>query len=147
MAVDDTTKNIRVPDEAKHEYPSIANNILHSMFKSLHIKLNQTRVTKDEDYYGYKAYISHILSKSKSSCDTWMKGNGFYMDSSGELDNFTLWNTNPEETTDKGIKPFKQTSSNLGFVERQELFKTDAYQSVIYSGYNIFFLIEICLMQ
>ena len=57
--------------------------------------------------------VSHILSKSHGACDTWMKSQGFYLDSAGNFDHF-------DHMVGADIIP----SNNTGFIKRQMLFQT-----------------------
>ena len=47
---------LRVPSNADgyREYPSVCNNLLHSMIKSCNIYLNQHLITKDSNDYNYR---------------------------------------------------------------------------------------------
>jgi len=50
----------KVPDTAKIVAP--VNNILHSLFESVHLKINDQPITKSGGNYPYKAYISNLLT-------------------------------------------------------------------------------------
>ena len=52
---------------------SVVNNLLHSLFTSIDLYLNNKLVTSNSDTYPYRAYIEHLLSYNTSSKDTQLR--------------------------------------------------------------------------
>lgn len=53
-----------LPDKTKNVAP--VNNILHSLFDTYRMKINDTLVTKNSSYYPYRAYITNCLTYSSA---------------------------------------------------------------------------------
>ena len=53
------------------------NNILHSLFSSVNVKLNNADVNPNSDYYPYKAYVANLLSYSDTAKSSWMQTFGW----------------------------------------------------------------------
>jgi hypothetical protein len=61
------------------------NNLLHSMFSSLSISLNEKPVTIHETNYHYKAYIVKLLNYGSDASSTNLISSFWYLDSPEEL--------------------------------------------------------------
>jgi hypothetical protein len=105
------TKDNSLPDTAKKVAP--VNNILHSMFESVSLRVNDQPITKSASNYPYKAYINNTLSYPSIVKVAQLQTEGFYPD----------------------ISPHMDTSThNTGWLERNNLFRknneaTGAYKS------------------
>lgn len=90
----------------RREDVSVSNNLLHSLFDSITVSINNVNVSPNADNYGYKAYIEQLLNYSKPAADTALTSSLFYLD------------------VDKSGKGnFDATKDNLGFAKRQEKIK------------------------
>ena len=85
------------------------NNLLHSMFSQVKIKLNDKDVENSNSYYHYKAYLENLLSYSDEIKRTYLENEGWLNDSSYYFDETKL--------TDNDQK------LNQGFVARRSKFK------------------------
>jgi len=81
-------------------------NVLHSLWKSVDVKLNSSLVSSTGTDYMYKALLENLISYSKTAKETQLESIGF----TGESGYFPA--TNPEST------PFNQ-----GLTKRFKLFK------------------------
>jgi hypothetical protein len=78
------TKNDgNLPDTAKKV--SIINNILHSIFESVRLVINDIPLTKTPNNYGYKAYMSDVLSYSNQIKAAQLATQGYYPDLSDHM--------------------------------------------------------------
>ena len=78
------------------------NNILHSIFKNLRIKLNDFEITKQSSLYPYKSYISTCLTYSSYVKSCQLQSQGYYNDLSNH---------------------FSADNTNSGFLQRSCLFR------------------------
>ena len=62
------------------------NNIFHSLWSQVQVKLKDCIVSHPSPNYGYQAYIENLLNFSKQSKDTWMTSVGWYMDQATKFD-------------------------------------------------------------
>ena len=95
-------KDGSVPDTAKLVAPVA--NVLHSLFESVSVKVNDQPITKSASSYPYKAYITSVLTYPAFVKVTQLTTEGFYQDIGGHMD--------PIET-------------NTGFEERCNIFRKD----------------------
>ena len=96
------SKDNSLPDTAKKVAP--VNNILHSLFESITLKINDLPITKTGSCYPYKAYITSTLSYPSIVKVAQLQTEGFYPD----------------------IAPHMDTSdSNTAFSEKNNLFRKD----------------------
>ena len=65
------------------------NNIFHSLWSQVQVKLKDCIVSHPSPNYGYQAYIENLLNFSKQSKDTWMTSIGWYMDQATKFDDAT----------------------------------------------------------
>jgi len=80
------------------------NNIGHSMFKNIEVKLNSSDFHGNSSVNaGLKSYIEHILSLEKCAVETHAQASGFFLDSEGAHD--------------------AVDQTNDGFVKRKEMIK------------------------
>jgi len=56
------------------------NNMLHSLFSSVEIKINNHLVNSDSSLYYYKAYLRTLLTYPGDSKNSWLQSSGFYKD-------------------------------------------------------------------
>lgn len=70
------------PTEVNKEHPkmSVVNNLLHSLFKSCNVYLNNVCVSSDNLYH-YRSYIENILSYGGDSVKTHLTSCGWLLDS------------------------------------------------------------------
>ena len=95
-------KDNSLPDTNKNV--ALVNNILHSTFKSVTLKINDQPITKSASNYPYKAYITSTLSYPSFVKVAQLQTEGYYPDISGHMDTST---------------------NNSGFTERNQLFRKD----------------------
>ena len=62
------------------------NNIFHSLWSQVQVKLKDCIVSHPSPNYGYQAYIENLLNFSKQSKDTWMASVGWCMDQATKFD-------------------------------------------------------------
>lgn len=63
---------------------TVANNILHSLFQSFELKINNTVIGIDYNYM-YKAYVLNLLSYNNLVKNAQLRGEGWYSDVMGEF--------------------------------------------------------------
>lgn len=92
--------------EATRLWP--ANNLAHTLFKQISVRLNGTLISPQTDTYHYKAYLETLLNYNRNEGETVLKPQGWYnaLDFPPEL---TANNTNTE---DDGHEAFNALSSN-----------------------------------
>ena len=93
-------KDGSLPDTTKTVAP--VNNILHSLFQSVRLTINDQPITTSPLNYQYKSYISNCLTYSSLVKAAQLATEGWYADFSGH---------------------FGPTDSNSGFKERSALFR------------------------
>jgi len=96
------TKDSSLPDTAKKVAP--VNNIVHSLFESVTLKINDQPITKSASNYPYKAYITQTLSYPSIVKVNQLQAEGFYGDVAPHMDT---------------------TTDNTSFDERSNLFRKD----------------------
>ena len=89
---------------AKGVMVSLSNNILHSMFESVRLTINDMPISVSPNNYPYKAYIANCLTYSSFVKAAQLSCQGWYSDSSARME--------PDE-------------DNTGWSERSSLFKED----------------------
>jgi len=67
-----------LPDAAKTVAP--VNNILHSLFETVRVKINDDLVAKNPSYYPYKAYITNCLTYSSPYKAAQLACEGYFQD-------------------------------------------------------------------
>ena len=72
-----------VPETAKSV--SVVNNTLHSLFKSVRIKINDYEITKQPQLYAYRAYIAACLTYSSFCKSAQLQSQGYYADLSSHM--------------------------------------------------------------
>ena len=87
---------------AKGTNVSVVNNLMHSLFESVRLTINDLPITVSPNNYPYKAYISNCLTYSASVKAAQLACQGWYSDLASHM--------NPGET-------------NIGWIERANLFK------------------------
>lgn len=68
--------------------PSIVNNILHSLFRSCSIYLNNKLVSSSDSNYHYRAYIENLLNYGTDAVNTHIETEGWVIDND-DLDDLT----------------------------------------------------------
>ena len=89
------------------------NNLLHSLFHSVRLVVNDKPITSSESHYPYKAYITHCLTFSAETKSCQLACQGYYSDLAGH---------------------FGPDSNNTGFNNRSQLFRVDGKKTNPYSG-------------
>ena len=56
----------------------LVNNIAHSLFKQISVRLNKTLISPQTDTYHYKAYLETILNYNRDDGETILKPQGWY---------------------------------------------------------------------
>lgn len=89
---------------------STVNNLLHSMFESVRLIINDNPITISPSSYGYKCYFSNVLTYSTEVKAAQLQTQGFYPDTSehmgpvvdngGFTDRMSLFRKNFELTTE-----------------------------------------------
>ena len=74
------------------------NNIFHSLFQNVEVKLNQKTVTDSDQNYHYLAYLTNLMSYSPEFFETQGALFGWVMDESGSMDANTLVATTTKST-------------------------------------------------
>ena len=74
------------------------NNIFHSLFQNVEVKLNQKTVTDSDQNYHYLAYLTKLMSYSPEFFETQGALFGWVMDESGSMDANTLVATTTKST-------------------------------------------------
>lgn len=98
-----TTASGALPDTAKKVAPR--NNVLHTLWESCRIFINDVLLTTNARDYNYKSYISTAISYSLGAKSTHLQSSGWYSDSAGMFNDVT--------------------ANNAGFEERHKLFRID----------------------
>ena len=89
---------------AAGKFVGTANNLLHSMFESVRLTINDMPISVSPNNYPYKAYISNCLTYSTFVKSAQLACQGWYTDTSSHMDS---------------------SENNIGWVERSNLFKVD----------------------
>ena len=63
------------------------NNIFHTIFSQVQVKLKDTVISHPSPNYSYRAYLENLLNFSSDAKNSWMKNQGWYFD---EADKFEL---------------------------------------------------------
>ena len=95
-------KNNSVPAKTVKVAP--INNILHSMFESVSLKINDQPITKSASNYPYKAYITNTLTYPSFVKVSQLQTEGFYSDLAGHMG---------------------PVSNNTGFNQRNQIFRKE----------------------
>ena len=77
----------------------LANNLAHTLFKQINVRLNGTLISPQTDTYHLKAYIETILNHDQDDGDTLLTPHGWYnclgVPNDGDADELTLNKLNP----------------------------------------------------
>ena len=92
--------------EATRLWP--ANNLAHTLFKQISVRLNGTLISPQTDTYHYKAYLETLLNYSRQDGETVLKPQGWYI----ALDFPTQMTVNNTNTEGEGHEAFQALSSN-----------------------------------
>ena len=87
------------------------NNILHSLFESVRLTVNDIPISKSPNNYGYKAYINNALTYSQIVKDTQLSQQGWFSDLSSQMETST---------------------NNTGFLQRNWMFRKNFKQTNAY---------------
>jgi len=80
------------------------NNILHSLFESVRITINDFLISTSSNHYPYKSYITTCLTYSSMAKNSHLNTQGYYQDLSSHMG---------------------PVDSNTGWVERKNLFRDE----------------------
>jgi len=61
------------------------NNMLHSLFKTVNLKLNGESVTSSPDFYYLKSYLENLMTFERSVKTSWLQSSGYGEDNPGVL--------------------------------------------------------------
>jgi hypothetical protein len=86
------------------------NNLFHSMFSQVQVKIGNTEVENTNSHYGYRAYLENLLCYDREAKSTWLQMEGWFQDTAGKFDEIT----DIAYAKDTGV-----TSGNLGFYNRR----------------------------
>lgn len=89
------------------------NNVLHSLFSSVQVQLEDVHVNPSPDNYMYKAYIQNVLGYGVEAQSNHLQAHGWYKDTTTQF-----------ESTGTG---------NGGFVQRNKLFRLDGAEGGVYT--------------
>jgi len=78
VAIKITKADGNLPDALKTVAP--CNNILHSLFEAVRVKINDDLVAKNPSYYPYKAYITNCLTYGTQYKASQLSCEGYYQD-------------------------------------------------------------------
>jgi len=99
---------------AQADVIGLANNLAHSLFKQINVRLNGTLTSPQTDTYHYKAYIETLLNHDRDDSETILTPNGWYncldVPSRGEADVMTA---NKLDTTHDDYKALPQDLKNM----------------------------------
>lgn len=76
---------------------TVVNNLAHSLFKSVRVKLNGQYITLNQTDYAYLAYLQILLNASKISQETYFNTCGWIRDTAGEMDSMIGSDLNSSE--------------------------------------------------
>jgi hypothetical protein len=109
---------VTLPDSTKTVAP--VNNILHSLFESVRLTINDVPITVSPNNYPYKAYITNCLTYSPAVKSAQLSCQGWY--------------------TDLGNHMGPEVGTNSGFTERNQLFRENHKETGPYrrSGVTLF---------
>ena len=62
------------------------NNIFHSMWSQIQVKLKDVYISHPSPNYGFRSYLENLLCFSNDSKKTWMKSQGWYFDEAAKFD-------------------------------------------------------------
>ena len=94
------------------------NNVLHSLFSSVRVTLNNMPVNNSPEHYAYKAYLITLLSYSTEAKFTHLQAQGWYYDSGNKFD----------------------STLNIGLTQRNALFREGGSDSKPYHGGPVTFV-------
>ena len=73
----------KIPEAAKI---APVNNILHSLWSQIQVKLKDTTISHPSPNYAYRGYIENLLNYSENSKNTWMLNQGWIYDEASKFD-------------------------------------------------------------
>jgi len=92
----------------------LANNLAHTLFKQINVRLNGTLISPQTDTYHYKAYIEALLNHDRDDGETILKPHGWYnclsVPSRGDADVMTA---NKLDTTHADYGALPQDLKNM----------------------------------
>ena len=66
------------------------NNFLHSLFKDVTVKFNNTIVEQSNSLYPFRAYLEDLLNYDSESKNTFLRQQCFVKDEAGQFENFSF---------------------------------------------------------
>jgi len=112
------TSTGKLPEITKNVAPR--NNVLHTLWESCRLYINDVLLTNNGSDYNYKSYIANAISYPLGSKTTHMQTQGWYSDSAGSFDDCT--------------------TSNTGFIQRNLLFRDENDATKKYSDEGAHFV-------
>ena len=103
--------DIKVSDVYKSGL-TIVNNIAHSIFSNINVRLGNQLITRSGDGYPFKTYIQLLCNSSKESQDTFFRVTGWKKDTAGAMDD----SIGTDKTT---------TTNKAALARREEFFNAD----------------------
>ena len=67
-------------NKTAHGQIAPVDNIFHSLFSSVQLRVNNTVVTPSDTFYPYRAYIENLMNGTPEARNSWMRGELFYGD-------------------------------------------------------------------
>jgi hypothetical protein len=87
------------------------NNMLHSLFKQVQVKISNTEVENTNSLYSYRAYIENLLCYDSEAKDTFLRNEGWVSDEADKFENVNLTGT---------------TLTNSGLLTRRQMYVDQA---------------------
>lgn len=84
---DDNDVGVKLSEMGKSGL-SVVNNIAHSLFKSVKLKISNQEITISDDSYAYKTYIQLLLNSTKENQETYFRVTGWAKDTADKMDSF-----------------------------------------------------------
>lgn len=95
------TEDGKLPKET--DYVVGINNMLHSLFKTVTLKINGEIVSSSPEFYYYKAYLENLLTFSKNVKQSWLQSVGWGDDLEG-----SMWHTHTSPGYQKRAMHFRE---------------------------------------
>ncbi len=105
------------------------NNLMHSMFSQIKIRLNDKDVENSNNYYHYKSYFENLLSYGTDAKRTFLENEGWLEDTPKNFEQTALA---PITDNDDAADSILAAELNEGFIKRRQRFKDQ--QTVELSG-------------
>ena len=109
--------------------------MLHTLFKSVSLSLNDVPVTSPNSNYAYRAYLETLLSYGAEAKKSYLQSEGFYKDTANHMETFN----DGDNYQNKGYKVRKELCSRSREVELKGRLRLDMFQQprLLLNGTNI----------